>query len=142
MSEMQDKMAQPVEENGTVSIAVVGSGYVGLVAAACFAELGHHVVCVDNNHEHVAALQRGHVPIHEDLLPELLKKHNGSSLTFTTNLASAVEQAEAIFIAVGTPSTDSGDADLSYVESVAAEIARSMTSYKVIVEKSTVPVYT
>ena len=90
----------------------------------------------------MAALKQGHVPIHEDLLPELLKKHNGTRPSFTTDLGSAVQHAEAIFIAVGTPSTDNGDADLSYVESVAAEIARTMTSYKVIVEKSTVPVYT
>jgi len=142
MSDGRDEVMKHAAKDEVVPIAVVGSGYVGLVAAACFAELGHHVVCVDNNQEHVAALRQGHVPIHEDLLPELLKKHNGTRLSFTTDLASAVKHAEAIFIAVGTPSTDSGDADLSYVESVAAEIARSMTSYKVIVEKSTVPVYT
>ncbi len=142
MSDKQDASAKLVTQDEIVTIAVVGSGYVGLVAAACFAELGHQVVCVDNNQAHVAALQQGHVPIHEDLLPELLKKHNGTRLTFTTDLGSAVERSEAIFIAVGTPSTGSGDADLSYVESVAAEIARTMTSYKVIVEKSTVPVYT
>ena len=141
MSDSQDALAN-LTQDGIVHIAVVGSGYVGLVAAACFAELGHQVVCVDNNHQHVAALQQGQIPIHEDLLPELLKKHNGTRLTFTTDLGTAVQQAEAIFIAVGTPSTGSGDADLSYVESVAAEIARTMTSYKVIVEKSTVPVYT
>jgi UDPglucose 6-dehydrogenase len=143
MSDAQDTTAKLAnQDDKVVQIAVVGSGYVGLVAAACFAELGHQVVCVDNNHEHVAALKRGHCPIHEDLLPELLTKHNRAHLTFTTDLGSAVERAEAIFIAVGTPSTGSGDADLSYVESVAAEIARTMTSYKVIVEKSTVPVYT
>lgn len=142
MSDMQDPKMKHATQDAIVPIAVVGSGYVGLVAAACFAELGHKVMCVDNNQEHVAALTQGHVPIHEDLLPELLKKHNGTRLTFTTDLGSAVKHAEAIFIAVGTPSTDSGDADLSYVESVAAEIAHAMTSYKVIVEKSTVPVYT
>ena len=142
MSDSQDALAKLSNQDEIVQIAVVGSGYVGLVAAACFAELGHQVVCVDNNHDHVAALKQGHVPIHEDLLPELLKKHNGARLTFTTDLGSAVQRSEAIFIAVGTPSTGSGDADLSYVESVAAEIARTMTSYKVIVEKSTVPVYT
>ncbi|HVJ07331.1 MAG TPA: UDP-glucose/GDP-mannose dehydrogenase family protein [Acidisarcina sp.] len=125
-----------------VRIAVIGSGYVGLVAAACFAELGHLVVCVDNDEERVASLQQGHVPIHEDLLPELLARHSGKSLAFSSDLVSAVEESEAIFIAVGTPSTENGDADLSYVESVAAEIARTMTDYKVIVEKSTVPVYT
>jgi len=143
MSDLQGFSAipeSPVES--PVRIAVVGSGYVGLVAAACFAELGHKVICVDNNQERVASLKEGHVPIHEDLLPELLKRHNGQGLTFSTELAHAVESSHVIFIAVGTPSTDNGDADLSYVESVTAEIARTMTSYKVIVEKSTVPVYT
>lgn len=142
MSKSQDFSADPESAGMAVRIAVVGSGYVGLVAAACFAELGHQVVCVDNNQERVASLQQGQVPIHEDLLPELLSRHAGKGLTFTTDLIEAVEQSEAIFIAVGTPSTESGDADLSYVESVAAEIARTMTDYKVIVEKSTVPVYT
>lgn len=143
MSDIQDLSAgTQSQQDATVHIAVVGSGYVGLVAAACFAELGHQVVCVDNNQERVAALKQGHVPIHEDLLPELLKKHIGTRLTFTTALEDAVQQSEAIFIAVGTPSTENGDADLSYVESVASEIARTMNAYKVIVEKSTVPVYT
>src|SRR5450631_2396975 len=143
MSELIDFSSQraPLDE-GVVNIAVIGSGYVGLVAAACFAELGHQVICVDNNSQRVQSLQQGEVPIHEDLLPELLKKHNGTRLAFTTDLGDAVRKSQVIFIAVGTPSTGSGDADLSYVESVAAEIARTMTSYKVIVEKSTVPVYT
>lgn len=125
-----------------VRIAIVGSGYVGLVAAACFAELGHQVMCVDIDQARVASLQQGHIPIHEDLLPELLARHNGKGLNFTTDLITAVENSDAIFIAVGTPSTEDGDADLSYVESVACEISRTMTDYKVIVEKSTVPVYT
>jgi UDPglucose 6-dehydrogenase len=143
MTEFDGFTAMPESQNEKpVRIAVVGSGYVGLVAAACFAELGHQVICVDNDHERVALLQQGHVPIHEDLLPELLARYNGSRLTFTTELAAAVADSEVIFIAVGTPSTDNGDADLSYVESVAAEVSRTMTSYKVIVEKSTVPVYT
>jgi UDPglucose 6-dehydrogenase len=143
MSERKGFSAIPeLQEEKRVRIAVVGSGYVGLVAAACFAELGHHVVCVDNDYGRVALLKQGHVPIHEDLLPELMKRHNGSRLTFTTELSTAVADSEVIFIAVGTPSTDNGDADLSYVESVAAEIAHTMTSYKVVVEKSTVPVYT
>ena len=90
--------------------------------------LGHQVICVDNNSERVRLLQEGDVPIHEDLLPELLKKHNGTRLSFTTELGDAVRKSQVIFIAVGTPSTENGDADLSYVESVAAEIARTMTS--------------
>ena len=125
-----------------VSIAVVGSGYVGLVAAVCFAELGHNVVCVDNDERKVAMLRDGGIPIHEDYLPELLARHRNKTLHFTTDLASAAQQAQAIFIAVGTPQSDSGNADLSYVDAVATQIARAINGYKVIVEKSTVPVYT
>ncbi len=125
-----------------VTIAVVGSGYVGLVASVCFAEIGHNVVCVDNDESKVAMLQGGGIPIHEDYLPELLQRHANRTLQFTTDLQSAAQQAQAIFIAVGTPQSDSGDADLSYVDAVATQIARSINSYKVIVEKSTVPVYT
>jgi UDPglucose 6-dehydrogenase len=125
-----------------VSIAVVGSGYVGLVAAVCFAEIGHTVVCVDNDERKVAMLCEGGIPIHEDFLPELLERHRNKRLTFTTDLSFATQNAQAIFIAVGTPQSDSGNADLSYVDAVATQIARSIGSYKVIVEKSTVPVYT
>jgi UDPglucose 6-dehydrogenase len=125
-----------------VSIAVVGSGYVGLVAAVCFAEIGHSVVCVDNDEQKVATLRAGELPIHEDFLAELLARHLNTRLHFTTDLPSAAREAEAIFIAVGTPQSDSGNADLSYVDAVATQIARSIDSYKVIVEKSTVPVYT
>jgi UDPglucose 6-dehydrogenase len=125
-----------------VSICVVGSGYVGLVAAVCFAELGHQVTCVDNDEAKVKLLREGRVPIFEEHLPELLGKHLGRGVDFTTDLAEAVEKSEAVFIAVGTPQGDTGAADLSYVEEVVAEIARAITSYKVIVEKSTVPVYT
>lgn len=126
----------------SVSICVVGSGYVGLVAAACFAEIGHRVICVDNDEAKVKLLREGGVPIFERNLPDLLSRHRGLSITFTTDLHAAVEQCEAIFIAVGTPQGDGGAADLSYVEGVVSEIARSIHSYKVIVEKSTVPVYT
>jgi UDPglucose 6-dehydrogenase len=126
----------------SVSICVIGSGYVGLVAAVCFAEMGHHVTCVDNDDAKVKTLRSGGVPIFEDRLPELLAKHLGQRVEFTSNLAGAVEQSEAIFIAVGTPQGDTGAADLSYVEAVVSEIARHVNSYKVLVEKSTVPVYT
>jgi UDPglucose 6-dehydrogenase len=126
----------------TIKIAVVGSGYVGLVAAVCFAEMGHDVICVDNDEGKVAALQAGDSLIHENYLPELLEKYRNTRVRFMTDLAEATRECEAIFIAVGTPQSDAGDADLSYVEAVACEIARSLTSYKVIVEKSTVPVYT
>lgn len=129
-------MSQPIQ------IAVIGSGYVGLVAAVCFAEIGHSVVCVDNDERKVAALQSGDTLIHEHYLPELLERYRASKIRFTTDLAEATRESEAVFIAVGTPQSETGDADLSYVEAVACEIARSLTSYKVIVEKSTVPVYT
>ena len=125
-----------------IQIAVVGSGYVGLVAAVCFAEMGHDVICVDNDERKVAALQGGDTLIHENYLPELLQRYRNTKVRFMTDLAEATRECEAIFIAVGTPQSETGDADLSYVEAVACEIARSITSYKVIVEKSTVPVYT
>jgi len=123
-------------------IAVVGSGYVGLVAGACFADLGHDVVLVDNDQRKLSALRGGQVPIHEKFLPELLGRHRGHRLTFSDNLQEAVRQSSVIFVAVGTPPTQSGEADLSYVESVAREISGGINGYKVIVEKSTVPVYT
>jgi UDPglucose 6-dehydrogenase len=126
----------------SIHIAVVGSGYVGLVAAVCFAEMGHSVVCVDNDQKKVTALQDGESLIHEKYLPELLQRYRNARVRFTTDLSAATREAQAIFIAVGTPQSETGDADLSYVEAVASEIARSITTYKVIAEKSTVPVYT
>ncbi len=125
-----------------LSIAVVGSGYVGLVAAACFAEIGHTVICVDSDEARVHMLLEGGIPIHEEYLPELLSRHRSRALEFTTDLRRATQESQAIFIAVGTPQSKSGNADLSYVDAVASEIARSINDYKVIVEKSTVPVYT
>src|SRR5579864_2541779 len=123
-------------------IAVVGSGYVGLVAGACFADLGHEVVLVDNDQSKIKALRDGKVPIHEKFLPELLTRNRGTRLQFSDDLKEAVRVSAAIFVAVGTPPTESGEADLSYVESVAREISGAIEDYKVIVEKSTVPVYT
>lgn len=128
--------------NQGVSIAVVGSGYVGLVASACFAEMGHRVICVDNDEARIRQLCEGGVPIHEEYLPELLGRHRANLVEFATDLRQAALGAQAIFIAVGTPQSDTGSADLSYVDAVASEIARSISDYKVIVEKSTVPVYT
>jgi UDPglucose 6-dehydrogenase len=125
-----------------VAICVVGSGYVGLVAAVCFAEMGHRVTCVDNDETKVKTLCEGGVPIYEEYLPQLLDRHRGRGVTFTTDLHGAVESSEAVFIAVGTPQGDTGSADLSYVEAVVSEIAITINNYKVIVEKSTVPVYT
>jgi UDPglucose 6-dehydrogenase len=104
--------------------------------------MGHQVTCVDNDKAKVDLLRSGGVPIYEDHLPELLGKHLGRGVEFTTDLAGSVEKSEAVFIAVGTPQGDTGAADLSYVEAVVTEIARGINDYKVIVEKSTVPVYT
>lgn len=131
-----------MENTQKMKIAVIGSGYVGLVAAACFAELGHSVICVDNDQKKLSALRRGETPIHELYLPELLQRHRGHRLTYSNSIRDAVEQSSIIFIAVGTPPLENGEADLSYVEGVAREIALSLNDYKVIVEKSTVPVYT
>src|SRR5580698_7800441 len=125
-----------------MQIAVVGSGYVGLVASVCFAEMGHSVICVDNDEAKVKTLREGGVPIFEDHLPELLARHRDRAVEFTSDLAGAVDRSEAVFIAVGTPQGATGAADLSFVEAVVSEIARQINSYKVIVEKSTVPVYT
>jgi len=123
-------------------IAVVGSGYVGLVSAACLAEIGHDVISIDNDPEKIAELDRGEVPIHEKHLPELLLRHRGKRLQFSTNLSESVRQADAIFITVGTPQCETGEADLSYVESVAREMASSLCERQLVVEKSTVPVNT
>ena len=129
-----------------MEIAIIGSGYVGLVAAAAFAEIGHRVVCVDNDAAKVAALSRGESPIHERFLPELLSRHGGKRLTFTTSVSEAVRASEVIFVAVGTPTDESGKADLSTVEQVVRGIARELRGFaqkrKIIVEKSTVPVGT
>jgi UDPglucose 6-dehydrogenase len=123
-------------------ITVVGSGYVGLVAGACLCEIGHDVVLVDKDPKRYAALASGECPIHEAHLPELLARNRGDKLTFSCDLAEAVRSSQAVFVAVGTPPNINGEADLSYVESVAREIAGCICDYKVIVGKSTVPVYT
>jgi len=135
-------MSSSLSSTSPIQIAVIGSGYVGLVAAVCFAEIGHSVICVDNDERKVKALQGGDTLIHEEHLPELLGRYRNKEIRFTTDLGEATRESQAIFIAVGTPQSESGDADLSYVEAVACEIARSLKSYTVIVEKSTVPVYT
>jgi len=123
-----------------MNIAVIGCGYVGLVTGVCLAEIGHHVVCVDNNREKVKLLQQGKVPIYEPGLDELMKKlRRRKRLLFSTSIKKATADAPVIFIAVGTPSKKNGEADLTFVENVAREIAGHMNSYKLIVEKSTVP---
>jgi UDPglucose 6-dehydrogenase len=128
--------------SANISITVVGSGYVGLVAAACFAEIGHRVICIDSDEARVRTLLDGRIPIHEEYLPELLGRYRHHRIEFTSDLRRATQQSQVIFIAVGTPQSRTGSADLSYVDAVASEIARSIEDYKVIVEKSTVPVYT
>ncbi len=127
-----------------MKIAMIGSGYVGLVSGACFAEFGPSVVCVDVNAEKVERLRRGEIPIYEPGLDALVAKGlSAGRLTFTTDLAAAVADADAVFIAVGTPSRrGDGHADLRYVEAAAIEIAKAMTGYTVVVTKSTVPVGT
>jgi UDPglucose 6-dehydrogenase len=125
-----------------MQISVIGSGYVGLVAATCFAELGHNVICVDNDATKVAALNAGETLIHEDCLQELLSRHRGARITFSTSIQEGTRNAAVVFIAVGTPSADDGSVDLSFVESVVQSLSTEMNGYKVIVEKSTVPVHT
>ena len=124
-------------------ILMVGTGYVGLVTGACFAEMGHTVVCLDINKEKIDMLQKGNVPIFEPGLDELVKRNlQQKRLRFTTDYAKAVADATICFIAVPTPSLPDGSCDISYVETAAREIARHMNGYKIIVNKSTVPVGT
>jgi UDPglucose 6-dehydrogenase len=126
-----------------MKIAVIGSGYVGLVAGACLAENGNEVVCIDKDAAKVRLLQRGRIPIYEPGLEELVKRNRAEKrLTFTTNLPQGVKNSQIVFIAVGTPTGEDGSADLRYVMEVAEQIGKSMNGYKVIVDKSTVPVGT
>jgi UDPglucose 6-dehydrogenase len=126
-----------------MKIAVVGTGYVGLVVGACFAENGNDVVCVDNNEAKVRGLKRGKIPIYEPGLEEVVRRNAAEGrLTFTTALPKAVKASDIIFVAVGTPEAEDGSADLQHVLGVAREIARAMNGYKVVVAKSTVPVGT
>jgi UDPglucose 6-dehydrogenase len=133
-----------VRGEATMHVAMIGAGYVGLVTGACFAEFGHVVTCIDNDPAKVAALKRGEMPIFEPGLAELVASNVAANrLSFTTELAAAAKAADAIFIAVGTPSRKAdGLADLSYVYQAAREIAAHLDGYKLIVTKSTVPVGT
>ncbi|HAW46948.1 MAG TPA: UDP-glucose 6-dehydrogenase, partial [Roseovarius sp.] len=125
-------------------IAMIGTGYVGLVSGVCFSDFGHDVICVDKQPEKIAMLERGEVPIYEPGLDALMARNvEAGRLSFTTDLAAAVDGADAVFIAVGTPTRrGDGHADLTYVMSAAEEVARALTGYAVIVTKSTVPVGT
>ena len=139
-----------------MKIAIIGTGYVGLVSGLCFAKIGHEVICVDNNSAKIEQLQNGQIPIYEPGLKEILDEAVAAKkITFTTDLAQAVQNSQAVFIAVGTPSLPSlaslpsltqneetGSADLSFVFNAAKEISQNINSYKVIVTKSTVPVGT
>ena len=126
-----------------MKIAVIGTGYVGLVAGACFAESGNDVICVDKDAAKVRTLRAGRMPIYEPGLEELVRRNRHENrLTFTTTLPKAVRSSTIVFIAVGTPQGEDGSADLQHVLEVAREVARAMNGYKVIVDKSTVPVGT
>lgn len=124
-------------------IAVIGTGYVGLVSAACFADFGNQVICVDNDHKKIENLKKGIIPIFEPGLEELIKKnHKSKRIIFTHSIKDATEKSDIIFICVGTPTNAEGGADLSAVEKVAHEIGLAMKSYKLVISKSTVPVKT
>ena len=123
-----------------MKIAVVGCGYVGLVTGVCFAEIGHEVICIDNDLAKIEFLSKGKATIYEKFLPELIQKHRHARLSFSGSIADAVPGCDAVFIAVGTPGKADGNADLSAVESVAFEIAKTINRFTVVVQKSTVPV--
>lgn len=126
-----------------MKITIIGTGYVGLVTGACFAQVGHKVVCVDSDAAKVKLLQGGGIPIYEPGLEEMVKENvTAGRLCFTNFIKEGVEKSDVIFIAVPTPSQPDGSVDLSYIESVARDIAAHMTSYKIVVDKSTVPVKT
>ena len=126
-----------------MKIAIVGTGYVGLVTGTCFAEIGVNVTCVDTNSEKIESLQKGMIPIYENGLEEMvLRNVKAKRLKFTTSLESCLDDVEVIFSAVGTPPDEDGSADLSYVLEVARTIGRNMNQYKLVVTKSTVPVGT
>jgi UDPglucose 6-dehydrogenase len=126
-----------------MKLTIIGTGYVGLVSGTCFAEVGHHVICVDKDAAKVKMLQAGGIPIYEPGLEELVKKNVAAGrLSFTNSTTEGVQKSDVVFIAVPTPPQPDGSVDLSYIEQVARDIAAAMTSYKIVVDKSTVPVKT
>ncbi|RKX71217.1 UDP-glucose 6-dehydrogenase [candidate division WOR-3 bacterium] len=126
-----------------MKIAMIGTGYVGLVSGTCLAEIGHEVICVDNDEEKIRILKEGGIPIYEPGLEELVKRNVAAGrLSFTTSIEEGVKKSLAIFIAVGTPPREDGEPDLSAVERVSQDIGKAMESYRLIIEKSTVPVQT
>ena len=126
-----------------MNIAIVGTGYVGLVSGTCFAEMGVHVTCVDVDKNKIDSLLNGQIPIYEPELDEMvLRNHREGRLNFTTDLASILDDVEIVFSAVGTPPDEDGSADLSYVLQVARTVGQNMNKYIVLVTKSTVPVGT
>jgi len=126
-----------------MDLAIIGSGYVGLVTGACFADVGHNVICVDNDAQKIKQLQAGEVPIYEPGLEEIIHRNvSAHRLRFTGSIEEGVENSQIVFIAVPTPQQPDGDVDLSFLEKVAREIAGVLTDYRVIVDKSTVPVKT
>lgn len=150
MKKNQNKAQNTKKEKGEIKImairkpfkiAIIGSGHVGLVSGAVFAQMGSKVICVDNDKKKIEMLKEGKMPFYEPGLEEIIKK-NKSRLTFTDSISYAVKNSDIIFICVGTPPKENGEPDLRYVENVAREIGRAMDRYKLIVEKSTVPVQT
>ena len=126
-----------------MKLTIIGTGYVGLVTGACFAEVGHEVICVDNDSAKVKVLQQGGIPIYEPGLDEVVTKNvSAGRLSFTNSTAEGVEKSDVVFIAVPTPPLPDGSVDLSFIEKVAREIAAAMNGYKIVVDKSTVPVRT
>jgi UDPglucose 6-dehydrogenase len=126
-----------------MNLTIIGTGYVGLVTGTCFAEAGHHVICVDNDEAKVNLLKAGGMPIYEPGLPELVEKNTAAGrLRFTSSTQEGVEGSDVVFIAVPTPPQPDGSVDLSVIEGVSREIASAMTAYKIVVDKSTVPVQT
>ena len=126
-----------------MDIAIIGSGYVGLVTGACFADVGHNVICVDNDEEKIKTLQAGRIPIYEPGLEEIVHRNvSAHRLHFSSSIREGVDKSHIIFIAVPTPPQPNGDVDLSFIEKVSREIADVLTDYRVIVDKSTVPVKT